>query len=88
MNENSVRKKQKKTNRKRTALAGVVDEEDLADEAPRRPVHHRLDGAHQRRPGLVVEHDDDRRGRQPFHVKVQSLAPLGAKPKSINPWSL
>ena len=42
-------------------VAEIVDEDDLLEVARRRAVQRAPDGAHQRRPGLVVVNDDDRR---------------------------
>lgn len=42
----------------RTSLAGVVDEDDLLEQRPRRSVDDAPDGPQERGPGFVVENDD------------------------------
>jgi hypothetical protein len=40
-------------------VAGVVHQDDLVEQGRRGPVYDGVDGAQQRRPGLVVEGEDD-----------------------------
>lgn len=59
---------------KPTSLAGVVHQDDLGEEAARGAVDDAVDGAEQRAPGLVVEHDHHARVGQLVGVHF-GLAP-------------
>ena len=51
-----------------TLLAEVVDQDDLVQQFGGRPLDDAVHGAHQRRPALVVEDDDDRGAGQILRV--------------------
>jgi hypothetical protein len=46
------------------SLAGVVYENDLLEQGPGRPIDHTPHGSEKRRPGLIVENNNDRRRRK------------------------
>ena len=61
-----------------TQAGEVVHQYELGEQVRRRSVQHRVDRAEQRRPGLVVEADDDRRVRQAA-AEVSLATPAGRR---------